>query len=99
MVSQQYEEQSGQDGEILETYSNYGENGERSSELEAFKGSCGQGNEEGESAHEGNSQWASWYGCPVSTVQVEAMRKTGVAVKTQEQNNWAASVWHDWATY
>ena len=59
-----------------------------------------QSEQEGESAHEGNTaSGASRYGCPVSTVQVEAMRKTGVAVKTQEQNNWAASVWHDWATY
>ena len=43
---QQYKEQSGQDDEILETYSNYGENGERSRKLETFKGSCGQGNKE-----------------------------------------------------
>ena len=36
------------------------------------------------------------YSSPKSITQVTAIRKAGMPVKTQVQNRWAGSVWHEW---
>ena len=71
--------------------------------IQALKGECGKGDKIGilkTSAHgcvqDGKR---SRYGRPKSTIEIKAVRKESVPVKTQEQNAWAGAIWRDWARY
>ena len=41
----------------------------------------------------------SQYGSPKSSLQVKAVRKGCVPVKTRGQNGWVGSIWRDWVRY
>ena len=98
MASQQYEEQERSIGGMVDALGGTcGEDNKRGLGItETVKDDCGHDTEQIFTTCE---HGAAWYGSPKSTVQVKAIRKGGVPVKTQEQNTWAGSIWHDWATY
>ena len=101
MASQQYEEQNRQKG-VLQVLQDERRKCDEVESLKTPAHGCVEDVQRSRVVTTGDGKQESnvlQYGSPQSSLQVKAVRKGRVPVKTREQNGWAGAIWRDWARY